>query len=174
MLAVNGQAPAGDGWAVEPKLDGWRALVEITAGQVTVRTRRGRVVTEQLPELAGLADAVGVDAVLDGELVARQGRAGDFYGIAPRMAAKRGREALSFVAFDVLLLDGTSLIDWPYRQRRRMLEALELDGSSWCTVPTFDATVAEVLPVATSSGSRASSPRGSPARTSRASGHGSG
>ncbi len=51
----------------EPKLDGWRALVTVD-GEVTVRTRTGRDVTESLPELAGLAHApTGRTAALNDE-----------------------------------------------------------------------------------------------------------
>jgi len=43
-------------WALEPKLDGWRALVYVEDGQVEVQTRRGRSITEQVPELAALGE----------------------------------------------------------------------------------------------------------------------
>jgi ATP-dependent DNA ligase len=47
----------------EPKLDGWRALVYID-GKLRVRTRTGRDITAQPPELlAPLADVVGGGAV---------------------------------------------------------------------------------------------------------------
>ncbi len=65
----------GAGWRLEPKLDGWRAMVTVD-GKVTVRSRNGRDVTSALPELTGLADALaGRTTVLDGELVAGAGRA---------------------------------------------------------------------------------------------------
>ena len=58
---------------LEPKFDGWRVIVAVD-GDVRVWTRRGHDLTERVPELAGLADAVDVQVVLDGELVAGQGR----------------------------------------------------------------------------------------------------
>jgi ATP-dependent DNA ligase len=61
-------------WVLEPKFDGWRVIVAID-GEVHVWTRRGHDLTERLPELARLADVVDVPVVLDGELVAGQGRA---------------------------------------------------------------------------------------------------
>ena len=90
MLASTGPiaAPA-EQWAFEPKLDGWRAMVYVD-GAVTVRTRTGRNVSAALPELKPLADALeGRRAVLDGELVARQGRAWDFYRLGPRLNARK-------------------------------------------------------------------------------------
>jgi ATP-dependent DNA ligase len=43
--------------------------------------------------------------VLDGELVAGKGRASDFCGVLPRIAARNRRAPLTFVAFDVLAYD---------------------------------------------------------------------
>ncbi len=58
MLAstVTARDVTGGGWRLEPKLDGWRALLTVD-GKVTVRTRTGRDVTAALPEVAGVADA---------------------------------------------------------------------------------------------------------------------
>lgn len=82
MLASTGAnaAPVED-WAFEPKLDGWCAVVYVD-GDVTVRTRTGRDVSVALPELAPLGEALaGRGIVLDGELVARQGRSWDFLSL---------------------------------------------------------------------------------------------
>ena len=43
-------------WALEPKLDGLRALVYVEEGQVDVRTRNGRAIADKVPELAGLCE----------------------------------------------------------------------------------------------------------------------
>jgi bifunctional non-homologous end joining protein LigD len=148
MLASTGPiaAPAEE-WAFEPKLDGWRALVYVD-GAVTVRTRRGRNVSASLPELEPLADALaGRRVVLDGELVARQGRAWDFYRLGPRLSAHRAdavargraRTPVTFAIFDVLVLDGELVTDRPYRDRRQVLEGLALDGPAWCTVASIPA-----------------------------------
>lgn len=40
--------------------------------------------------------------------------------------------------FDVLEHDGVSLLNWPYRQRRELLEELSLSGSHWNTAMAFD------------------------------------
>jgi ATP-dependent DNA ligase len=69
-------------WALEAKLDGWRALVYVD-GVVTVRTRTGRDVTANLPHLQGPAE-LGRRVVLDGELVADAGRTHPFYRLGGR------------------------------------------------------------------------------------------
>ena len=66
MLATAGPLPEGDRWAFEVKWDGYRVLVAVEGGRTTLRSRRGRDVTADYPE-------VGLDlpdCLLDGELVA--------------------------------------------------------------------------------------------------------
>jgi len=101
LAATRAPLPLRGEWVIEPKFDGWRIIVEI-AGTVRVWTRRGHDLTDRLPELQPLVHAPnGRAVVLDGELVAGQGRAGDFYGLLPRVAARARRVLLTFVAFDV-------------------------------------------------------------------------
>lgn len=139
MLATTGRLRAGVTWMLEPKLDGWRGVVYVDGG-LRVRTRSGRNVTESVPELAGFVDALPDGTVLDGELVAGQGRASDFYRLGPQMARRRRPPVgLTFVAFDVLCLAGEDVTHLPWADRRRLLELLELQGTGWCTVPAFDA-----------------------------------
>jgi len=124
MLAAHGM-PAGPTarWSVEPKLDGWRAMVTVHDGAVSVRSRRGRPL--EVPELAPLA-GIGLDLVLDGELVAGGGRMDDFYGLAPALARRRRTTALTFAAFDLVWIDGHLTTALSYEQRRRLLHQLEL------------------------------------------------
>ena len=124
-------------YSFEPKLDGWRCLVSVDSGRLTIRTRTGRDVTGAVPELGPLAGAVGVDVVLDGELVAGDGRPADFYRIGPRMQGRVPRLPLTFVAFDVLWLGDGALVHDRYRQRRAALESLDLRGAHWQIVPSF-------------------------------------
>ena len=97
----------------------------------------------QYPEIAAIAlELEGREAVLDGELVAydEDGRP-SFQRLQRRMhvaseAEVRKRRAdvpVTYVIFDLLHLDGESLLDLPYEERRERLEALDLDGESWQT-----------------------------------------
>ena len=52
-------------WAWECKWDGWRALLYVDRG-MRVRTRTGRQVSDSLPELAGLVDALEGHRVIQG------------------------------------------------------------------------------------------------------------
>ena len=122
MLATNGQ-PTGslDAWRIEPKLDGYRTVVGITPTELVVRTRRGRNITDRLPELARLGE-IGVELVLDGELIDGAGRPEDFYGLAGAITARQRRAPLTFVAFDLLACNGNSMVERPQHERRRLLE----------------------------------------------------
>lgn len=96
-----------DQWAVEPKIDGWRCRAAVDNGRLAIRTRRGRLITELVPELHGLAEC-GHDLLVDGELCAGAGRLTDFAGLSGRLAGKRHARSVtvSLVVFDILWLDG--------------------------------------------------------------------
>ena len=144
MLATASRRLQGEGWAFEPKLDGWRALIHVGDGQVSVYSRPGRNVTQDVPQLMGLLGAVPAGSVLDGELVAGSGRASSFYQLAPHLRTKRA--AVTFAAFDLLALAGRSLIYAPYVERRELLTDLRLVGPAWCTLPVWtDVEVADLL-----------------------------
>ena len=144
MKARVGDLPErGSEWAFEIKWDGVRALAYVSGGRVRLETRTGREVTERYPELRRLGRALGSrEAVLDGELVAfdREGRP-DFGLLQRRMhlaseSAVRRRmkdTPVAYMVFDLLHLDGRSLLDLPYTERREQLAALELEGESWRT-----------------------------------------
>lgn len=138
MLATSGR-PSGalGGWVVEPKADGWRAQVAVHEGSCTVWTRTGRDITAKLPELTALTES-GVDCVLDGELIAGAGLPADFYPLAGLMAARRRHQRLTFVAFDVLHLNGRSLLDYDLASRRKVLDCLvRLSDGALTAVNTF-------------------------------------
>jgi bifunctional non-homologous end joining protein LigD len=147
MLAVAGAMPPDDGrWAYEVKWDGVRTLVAVAEGRLTLTSRNGNDVTASYPELAGLASQLtGRSLLLDGEIVAldANGRS-DFGLLQGRMHVGRPSTALlqatpvQLVLFDVLHLDGRSLLDAPYADRREILNGLGLTGPHWSVPPAFD------------------------------------
>jgi bifunctional non-homologous end joining protein LigD len=56
-----------------------------------------------------------------------------FPRLCERMLAGHMDIPILFVCFDLLAEDGEPLLGLAYRERRRHLEALELDGPHWCT-----------------------------------------
>jgi bifunctional non-homologous end joining protein LigD len=150
MLATSGQLPSSDaGWAYEMKWDGLRAICYI-AGGVRLESRTGRDVTHAYPELQGLGRALGAagasEAVLDGEIVAfGEEDWPSFEAMQQRMNISSAAEArtlsaevpVSYLAFDLLSLNGHALLDLPYSERRALLDQLGLDGSNWQTPSAF-------------------------------------
>jgi bifunctional non-homologous end joining protein LigD len=125
MLATAGR-PRGslDDWTVEAKIDGWRVLVGVDrSGTAHVQTRRGRTLAAVIPEVTALRD-LGVELILDGELIVGDGRPADFYRLAGALSARSpaAGSAPCFVAFDLLRLDGTNLMDRPQYERRHLLQ----------------------------------------------------
>jgi bifunctional non-homologous end joining protein LigD len=132
-----------DAWAHEIKWDGVRALAYCEGGGLRLYSRTLREITSHYPELRALGPELGsTDAVLDGEVVAFDDHGKpSFERLQSRMnlsseGAIRRRMAelpVTYLIFDLLYLDGRSLIDLPYVERRESLDALELDGPSWQT-----------------------------------------
>ena len=158
MLARTGDLPPDDGsWAHEMKWDGLRALAYAGQGRVRLLSRTGQDITRGYPELGGLGAAMGKrQAVLDGEIVALgEDSWPDFERLQQRMNARPAAVArlaadlpVTYLAFDLLHLDGRSLLDEPYHLRRALLEGLGLQGSRWQTPPSFTGeTGADLLAV---------------------------
>jgi bifunctional non-homologous end joining protein LigD len=128
----------------EPSWGGLRALAFVgpaaTAGSGDARIVDvdGADVGRELPELAGLAVRVDArSAVLDGELVAvdRRGRA-DSGELASRLAGRTGRP-VAYLAFDLLHLDGRSLLGMPLVRRRQLLRRVLRPGDEVVAVPAI-------------------------------------
>lgn len=147
MKATLGKLPRDDSdWAFEIKWDGVRAIALCRTGQVSLQSRTLRDITRQYPEIAQIAlELEGREAALDGELVAlgEDGRP-SFQRLQGRMhlaseAEVRKRRAdvpVTYIIFDLLHLDGQSLLGLPYEERRERLAGLGLNGESWRT-PAF-------------------------------------
>jgi len=144
MLASGGRLPADDEeWGFEIKWDGVRAIAYWQPNQLRIESRNLNDMSARYPELRALGPQLGShEAVLDGEIVSfdEQGRP-SFERLQRRMhvssesAVRRlaDEEPVSYVIFDLLYLDGHTTIELPYRERRALLESLELKGPTWQT-----------------------------------------
>jgi ATP-dependent DNA ligase len=120
--------PEGDGWAYEPKFDGFRAVVFADGESKVVKSRNGKDLDRYFPEVvAALPDG---RYVLDGEIVASS-----FDTLGQRIHPAKSRiERLSvetparLIAFDLLALGDDTLLELPYRERRAALERAALPG----------------------------------------------
>jgi bifunctional non-homologous end joining protein LigD len=144
MLARLGDLPGDDQrWAYEIKWDGVRAIGYGEGGRLRLESRNGRDITPRYPELRELGRALaGREAILDGEVVAfdDHGRP-SFQKLQGRMhltsehAVRRlsVSDPVAYLIFDLLWLDGHSLMDLPYLERRERLVELGLTADRWQT-----------------------------------------
>jgi ATP-dependent DNA ligase len=124
--------PTGDGFLFEPKWDGFRAIVFRSADGVYIQSRDLKPLDRYFPELHEvLLKRLPPGTVLDGEVVIATRHGLDFDALQLRLhpaasrVAKLAKESpSSFVAFDLLAVDGTSRVGVPQHQRRAKLEAL--------------------------------------------------
>jgi bifunctional non-homologous end joining protein LigD len=148
MLAVAGPEPRDTAnWALEMKWDGVRALAFIEKGKLRLISRTGRDITMAYPELAGLGSAIPrKQLVLDGEIVVF-GDSGwpEFEALQPRIhvrdaqqaARLAGQSPVTYLAFDLLQVDGRPLLNKEYTERRALLDELAISGPFWQAPPSF-------------------------------------
>jgi DNA ligase-1 len=134
---------------LEDKFDGIRAQLHRSAQQVEIFSRDLRRITGQFPELADQARNFQDELIIDGEIIAfEKGRGLTFFDLQKRLGRKNDGADLfahaaadvpvAFVMFDLLWLNGRSLLKTPLHERRRHLSNVRLP-------PHFQ--VARVIPV---------------------------
>ena len=143
MLAQQGsisQAIAENGaMAAEYKYDGSRFQFHKQGNRCRMYSRKLEDVTEALPEVVEtLKNATSHDVILDGEVIAiKDGRPLPFQTVLRRfrrkydIAAMQKEIRMQPFVFDILFLDGKTLIDDPFRERRKYLE----EAMSGCVAP---------------------------------------
>jgi bifunctional non-homologous end joining protein LigD len=149
MLATLADAPFSDpDWFFEVKWDGYRAQAHIRAGRVRLLTRSGHELGSDKTHLFEPPSWIAAgEAVLDGELVAIGPSGAPDFGLLQEALGRGGRSTvrsrdalpspgspgggsgstapvgspLSYIAFDLLYLDGMLLLDVPLEERLRLL-----------------------------------------------------
>lgn len=149
MLATSAKddsgPPVGPEWAHEIKWDGIRLLADVHAGRLRLLTRGDRDIAVAFPELAGLT-TVADDLLLDGEAITLLDGAPSFAHVVERVhttsapAARRAadRHPVTYVAFDLLRLDGLDLTSLPWTSRRAALADLVADVPHLQLSPVYD------------------------------------
>ncbi|MEJ7798858.1 MAG: ATP-dependent DNA ligase [Solirubrobacteraceae bacterium] len=114
--------PEGDGWAYEPKWDGFRAIAFVDHDEVYLQSRNGKPLSRYFPEVAFPRGRY----VVDGELVASSfDTLGQRIHPAVSRIERLAKETPArFVAFDVLALEDEVLLERPYHERRAVLETI--------------------------------------------------
>jgi len=117
--------PEGEGWLHEVKLDGFRAIATVHAGEATLCSRNGKDLTERFAEVArALPGALrSADCIVDGEVCALDKEGHARFGLL-----QRGEGSLVVYLFDILELDGEDVTGRPLVERRRILEQTLIPG----------------------------------------------
>lgn len=127
------------GWAYEVKWDGYRAVATVSEGRLFLRSRRGIDLLPTFAEVEELVELVGDrDVVLDGEVIALDSTGRPNFQLLQGRSRSENSARVQLMLFDVLHLDGRSLVKEPYSERRALLEGLLEDGSIVHVPPTFD------------------------------------
>lgn len=150
MQSVRGKLPeAGDdeAWAFEGEWVGQRAVLYVEGGRVEVRSTAGDSIGSRFPELRGIGELLGTtQTVLDGVIVA----VGPDGSPSKKLLASRAELTspakirqlshsvpVTYFAFDAMHVDGTSLLELPYLDRRQKLTDLGLEATTVRTPPSF-------------------------------------
>ena len=118
----------------EEKYDGVRCQLHHAEGRVELFSRDLKETTGAFPELAESAPNLGHAVLFDGEVLAhRDGKVLRFFELQHRLGRKKVTAELRrevpvvLVIFDLLHLDGRSLLDEPLKTRRQLLEGLGVE-----------------------------------------------
>jgi len=96
-------------WVAEVKKNGWRCLAYKEGGVLTLWTRHHTTINAPLPDIRSLLTKILPDrCVIDGELI--ENRTKRIKGV--------------YYVFDILALNGTSILNLPLWERRRLLEPI--------------------------------------------------
>ncbi|MEK6281336.1 MAG: ATP-dependent DNA ligase [Acidobacteriota bacterium] len=120
-----------DEFFVEDKFDGIRAQAHTKDGRVAIYSRTMDEITQRFPELIQPLQNLGIDAVIDGEIVPARGeRILPFSELQKRLGRKTISEDLLaevpviLVAYDLFYARGTVLTDVSLGERREILEEI--------------------------------------------------
>jgi ATP-dependent DNA ligase len=130
--AAKGAALEAPGFAMEPKIDGWRGLMHVHEHGVSMFSRSGKSYSGQLPHIeAELAAAFPAGTWLDGEAAAITEDAGivaDKWHTVQSVLTTQGGHAkadhVSYMVFDLLAHRGIDARPLKFAQRRKLLEAI--------------------------------------------------
>lgn len=119
--------------AVEPKYDGFRAQVHVQGGKVTIFSRSLDNTTESFPELTEAVSHLKCkSAIFDGEAIAFDPVGKKFLAFQETVQRKRKHNIgvtsqkvpLKLFVFDILFLNGVSLLTTKFEDRRKILTSL--------------------------------------------------
>jgi bifunctional non-homologous end joining protein LigD len=124
MLAKEAVAPFTDeGWIYEIKWDGYRAIAEVSNKQVSLYSRNGNTFNASYPAVVDALNALEINAVLDGEIVALNESGEPSFQLLQHYD-RSAPGPLIYYVFDVLEINGTNTTDLSLLERKKLLKNL--------------------------------------------------
>jgi bifunctional non-homologous end joining protein LigD len=125
MLATLVDKPFDEeGWLYEVKWDGYRCLAFLKGDEVELRSRNDKSFNEKFYPVRDALQGLGLNAILDGEVVVINDKGVSNFGDLQNWRSEADGE-LRFYIFDLLWLDGESMMELPLTERReRLLTAM--------------------------------------------------
>ncbi|HZR78379.1 MAG TPA: non-homologous end-joining DNA ligase [Chthoniobacterales bacterium] len=117
--------PAHGDWLYELKFDGIRAITIKDGKRVSLISRNGNKLDKRFPEIADAVKELPVyECVLDGEAVALDQEGRSSFQLLQALEMEGRKAPLRFYVFDLLQLNGESLLDLPVEQRKQVLASV--------------------------------------------------
>jgi bifunctional non-homologous end joining protein LigD len=110
-------------WIFEIKYDGYRALSYIDGSDVTVMSRKDLSFNKKFPPVVEALKELGLEAILDGEIVALNAAGRSEFQLLQQWQ-KNGEGELVYYVFDLLWLNGYSLMHLPLLERKEILQQI--------------------------------------------------
>ncbi len=119
------EPPAHGDWLYELKFDGIRAIAIKDGKKVSLISRNGNKLDKRFPEIVEAVKAVPAEeCVLDGEVVALDDEGRSSFQLLQALEIEGRKAPLRFYLFDLLQLNGKSLLDLPVEQRKQVLASV--------------------------------------------------
>jgi bifunctional non-homologous end joining protein LigD len=137
MLAATGtrEILQSKSYIFEPKLDGYRALCQKRGGTLRLISRNNRDITLEFPGLS-FGDHINADCTLDGEIVIYDETGNPSFALMQQR--KHRRPPPTYVAFDILELEGRDLRRLPLSERKQLLTEVVEEGGNLQLMPSTE------------------------------------
>src|SRR5271163_5361747 len=112
--------PEGKDWSFEIKLDGFRLEAVKKKGETTLFSRRRNILNRKFPYIAIALKGLPDDTILDGEVVALDGRGRSDFNLLQNFRSAEAK--IHYFVFDILALKGEDVSMLPLQRRRQILD----------------------------------------------------
>jgi bifunctional non-homologous end joining protein LigD len=125
MKAQLSDRPAFDSkdWLFEIKWDGYRAIAEISKGNNKLYSRNGHTFDKAYPKVFTALSSITSNAVIDGEVVVFDESGKPSFQRLQNYES-RSKHTIQYYVFDIIELNGKSLVDLPLIERKEILKKI--------------------------------------------------